>query len=192
MKKTIPACCVSGPGIVLCVTMEEIDFNTYVLPLRDRMFRYAQSLLLSAAEAEDAVADLLERLWVERSRLAGCRNIDSFVLTALRNRCYDLLRSRRARSRRDDAFGEGIERATMGESGVWEIREQVRRAIASLPERQREAVHLKDIEGYPTREVAELLGCDEAQVRVLLSRARSALREILQKMMDDGQAKQTH
>ena len=122
--------------------MEEIEFNTYVLPLRDRMFRYAQSLLLSAAEAEDAVADLLERLWVERSRLAGCRNIDSFVLTALRNRCYDLLRSRRARSRRDDAFGEGIERATMGESGVWEIREQVRRAIASLPERQREAVHL--------------------------------------------------
>lgn len=192
MKKTIPACCVLGPGIVLCVTMEEIEFNTYVLPLRDRMFRYAQSLLLSAAEAEDAVADLLERLWVERSRLAGCRNIDSFVLTALRNRCYDLLRSRRARSRRDDAFGEGIERATMGESGVWEIREQVRRAIASLPERQREAVHLKDIEGYPTREVAELLGCDEAQVRVLLSRARSALREILQKMMDDGQAKQTH
>lgn len=192
MKKTIPACCVSGSGIVLCVTMEEIEFNTYVLPLRDRMFRYAQSLLLSAAEAEDAVADLLERLWVERSRLAGCRNIDSFVLTALRNRCYDLLRSRRARSRRDDAFGEGIERATMGESGVWEIREQVRRAIASLPERQREAVHLKDIEGYPTREVAELLGCDEAQVRVLLSRARSALREILQKMMDDGQAKQTH
>lgn len=172
--------------------MEEIEFNTYVLPLRDRMFRYAQSLLLSAAEAEDAVADLLERLWVEWSRLAGCRNIDSFVLTALRNRCYDLLRSRRARSRRDDAFGEGIERATMGESGVWEIREQVRRAIASLPERQREAVHLKDIEGYPTREVAELLGCDEAQVRVLLSRARSALREILQKMMDDGQAKQTH
>lgn len=172
--------------------MEEIEFNTYVLPLRDRMFRYAQSLLLSAAEAEDAVADLLERLWVERSRLAGCRNIDSFVLTALRNRCYDLLRSRRVRSRRDDAFGEGVERATMGESGVWEIREQVRRAIASLPERQREAVHLKDIEGYPTREVAELLGCDEAQVRVLLSRARSALREILQKMMDDGQAKQTH
>lgn len=192
MKKTIPACCVSGTGIVLCVTMEEIEFNTHVLPLRDRMFRYAQSLLLSAAEAEDAVADLLERLWVERSRLAGCRNINSFVLTALRNRCYDLLRSRRARSRRDDAFGEGIERATMGESGVWEIREQVRRAIASLPERQREAVHLKDIEGYPTREVAELLGCDEAQVRVLLSRARSALREILQKMMDDGQAKQTH
>lgn len=192
MKKTIPACCVSRPGIVLCVTMEEIEFNTYVLPLRDRMFRYAQSLLLSAAEAEDAVADLLERLWVERSRLAGCRNIDSFVLTALRNRCYDLLRSRRARSRRDDAFGEGIERATMGESGVWEIREQVRRAIASLPERQREAIHLKDIEGYPTREVAELLGCDEAQVRVLLSRARNALRGILQKMMEDERTKQTH
>ena len=44
--------------------------------------------------------------------------------------------------------------------------------------------NLKDIEGFPTREVAGILGCDEAQVRVLLSRARCGLREILKKMIE--------
>ena len=97
--------------------MEEFEFTRYVVPLRDRMFRYAQSLLLCADEAED-----------------------------------------------------------------------VRRARACLPERQREVLHLKDIEGYPTREIAEIAACDEAQVRVILSRARNGLREVLKKMMDDERA----
>lgn len=57
-----------------------------------------------------------------------------------------------------------------------------------LPERQREVLHLKDIEGYPTREIAEIAACDEAQVRVILSRARNGLREVLKKMMDDERA----
>ena len=48
--------------------MKEIEFDRYVVPLRDRMFRYAQSLLLCADEAEDVTHDLLERLWQDRSR----------------------------------------------------------------------------------------------------------------------------
>ena len=51
--------------------MKETEFTSLVVPLRDRMFRYAQRLLLSPAEAEDAVHDLLGRLWAERARLAG-------------------------------------------------------------------------------------------------------------------------
>ena len=60
--------------------MKEFEFTRYVVPLRDRMFRYAQSLLLCADEAEDVTHDLLERLWTERGRLDGCRDIASFVL----------------------------------------------------------------------------------------------------------------
>ena len=165
--------------------MKEIEFTARVLPLRDRMFRYAQSLLLSPTEAEDAVHDLLERLWRDRERLSPSRSVDSFVMTAVRNRCYDLLRKRRADARRNDAVAGGAERSTGGEAERWEAHEMVRRAMSLLPDRQRETLHLKDIEGCPTGEVAALLGCDEAQVRVLLSRARHAMREVLKKMMDD-------
>ncbi|KAA3157241.1 RNA polymerase subunit sigma-70, partial [Alistipes onderdonkii] len=65
-------------------TMKEFEFTRYVVPLRDRMFRYAQSLLLCADEAEDVTHDLLERLWTERGRLDGCRDIASFVMAAVR------------------------------------------------------------------------------------------------------------
>lgn len=83
-----------APQLRLTDTMKESEFTSLVLPLRDRMFRYAQSLLLSPAEAEDAVHDLLERLWRERGRLEGCRRVDSFVMTAVRNRCLDPLPGR--------------------------------------------------------------------------------------------------
>lgn len=171
--------------------MKEIEFTSLVLPLRDRMFRYAHSLLLSSAEAEDAVHDLLERLWAERTRLDECRSVDSFVMTAVRNRCYDLLRRRQADSRRDDAVAGWVERSTAAEAERWEMRELVRRAMTCLPERQREVLHLKDIEGYPTCEIAGMVGCDEAQVRVILSRARNSLREVLKKMMDDERTTRT-
>ena len=137
--------------------MEEFEFTRYVVPLRDRMFRYAQSLLLCADEAEDVTHDLLERLWRERER-------------------------------RDNAVAGWAERSTTGDAEGWEARDLVRRAMACLPERQREVLHLKDIEGYPTREIAEIAACDEAQVRVILSRARNGLREVLKKMMDDERA----
>ena len=162
--------------------MKESEFTSLVLPLRDRMFRYAQSLLLSPAEAEDAVHDLLERLWRERGR-AG--------MTAVRNRCYDLLRRHRADSRRDDAVAGWTECSAAAEADRWEMRELVRRALGCLPECQREVLHLKDIEGYSTREIAGMVACDEAQVRVILSRARNGLREVLKKMTDDERTTRT-
>lgn len=175
----------------LTSTMKEIEFTARVLPLRDRMFRYAQSLLLSSAEAEDAVHDLLERLWRDRERLSPSRSIDSFVMASVRNRCYDLLRKRMADERRNDAAVLLGDRSSPGEAERWEVRELVRRAMSCLPERQREALHLKDIEGYPTVEIAALLGCDEAQVRVILSRARHTIRGILEKMMSDERTRRT-
>ena len=173
-------------------TMKESEFTCLVLPLRDRMFRYAQSLLLSSAEAEDVVHDLLTRMWSGHERMEVPQRVDSFVMTALRNRCYDRLHRRRADERRRAEVLLTAERATEDAVRHWEARELVRRAMARLPQRQREVLHLKEIEGYPTREIAAMIGCDEAQVRVILSRGRMALRGILQKMMDDGRTTQTH
>ena len=123
--------------------MKEFEFTRYVVPLRDRMFRYAQSLLLCADEAEDVTHDLLERLWTERGRLDGCRDIASFVMAAVRNRCYDCLRRRRADGRRNNAVAGWAERATTGDAEGWEARDLVRRAMAELPGRQREVLYLK-------------------------------------------------
>ena len=120
--------------------MKEFEFTRYVVPLSDRMFRYAQSLLLCADEAEDVTHDLLERLWTERGRLDGCRDIASFVMAAVRNRCYDCLRLRRADGRRNNAAAGWAERATTGDAEGWEARDLERRAMAELPGLLREEV----------------------------------------------------
>ena len=58
-------------------------------------------------------------------------------------------------------------------------------AVMALPLPQREAVYLHYYEGYPTREVARIVGATDAAVRQRLSRARASLRDDLKGDYDD-------
>ena len=88
----------------LIVVMTEQELTRQIIALRDPMFRFARTLLLRRDEAEDAVADVVARLWSAPQRMIGCRDLRAFALTAVRNRCYDLLRQRQAGARRADAL----------------------------------------------------------------------------------------
>lgn len=166
--------------------MQEPQFHTDVLPLRDKMYRFARSILLRTDEAEDVTHDTLERLWRGREQLAQCRNIEAFVMTALRNGCYDRLRRRKLREYATESYPVV---AVADESSRWSDRVLVTEAMKQLSESQREVLHLKDIEGYETHEIAEMMSTAENQIRMILSRARKRLREVLIKMMEDGTTK---
>ena len=158
--------------------MKETEIEQLLPPLRERLYRFARCILGSAAEAEDVAHDTLERLWRRRAELAACRRPEAFALTSLRNACIDRLRRRG----REEPLPSGFVAADDPFAGASE-REWVRAAMARLPLRQREVLHLKEIEGFATREIAALFATDEAQVRVLLSRARCRLREEVEKLM---------
>jgi RNA polymerase sigma-70 factor (ECF subfamily) len=66
-----------------------------------------------------------------------------------------------------------------------ETREQLRRALAALPARQRLVVALRDVEGLSADEACEVLAISEANQRVLLHRGRSTLRGVLEEYMSD-------
>ncbi len=159
--------------------MEETQIDKELSRLRDRMYRFARSILGNDPEAEDATHDTIERLWRRRSELALCRSVEAFALTALRNGCIDRLRGRRT------VTEEPRDTLPSGQDAVerWSSRELIRTAMAQLPLRQREVLHLKEIEGYATNEIAELLGVEENQVRTILSRGRKALREEVERLM---------
>lgn len=165
--------------------MNEQTYIHEVLPLRDAMYRFARSLLLSASEAEDAVHDQLERIWRDRERVGECHNVKAYVKASLRNRCYDRLRKRCADRCCEPLAPEPV--STLA-ADRWEARDLVRRAMSRLPDRQREVLHLKEIEGYATAEIAAMTGYTEPSVRVVLSRARLALRAELQKLTDHGKS----
>lgn len=82
----------------------------------------------------------------------------------------DAVRAGRARSRLVST--PAVESPAVLESASDDV---LRRMIAGLPGQQRAAIALYYFEDRPTAEVADLLGCSEATVRVHLSRARAAL-----------------
>ncbi|MFN8123005.1 MAG: sigma-70 family RNA polymerase sigma factor [Thermoleophilia bacterium] len=62
----------------------------------------------------------------------------------------------------------------------------IRRAIDRLPPAQRTVITLRDVEGWSSREVCELLDISEVNQRVLLHRARSRVRAVLERHLGDG------
>jgi len=67
-----------------------------------------------------------------------------------------------------------------------ETREHILKAIATLPPAQREVITLRDIEGWRSDEVCTVLGLSEANQRVLLHRARSKVRRVLESYFGEG------
>lgn len=146
----------------------------------DFMFRLACSILGRSDEAQDMMQDVAERILRRMDDLEDVRNMDSFLARAVRNACIDRIRRRRETTPKipdvqDDRSPD-----------MWSDRELVHKALARLPERQRLAVHLKDIEGYSNKELAAILETDETNVRTLLSRGRKALRETIEKEIGYG------
>ena len=144
----------------------------------DLMFRLACSILGRSDEAEDMMQDVAERILRSQTRDIG--NIDAFITRSVRNACIDRIRRRRETTPKipDVPDEKNPDR--------WNERQLIHKAMARLPEKQRTALHLKDIEGYSTKEVAEILETDESNVRTILSRSRKALREIIEKEFGYG------
>ena len=69
-----------------------------------------------------------------------------------------------------------------------EAREQIKEALAQLPERQRLIVTLRDVEGLSAEEVCDLLDLSQENQRVLLHRGRSRLRGFLEEYLDGQRA----
>ena len=142
------------------------------------MFRLACSILGRSDEAEDMMQDIAERILRRQTRDIG--NIDAFLTQSVRNACIDRIRRRR------DTTPKIPDVPDEKNPDRWNERQLIHKAMARLPEKQRTALHLKDIEGYSTKEVAEILKTDEANVRTILSRSRKALREIIEKEFGYG------
>jgi len=140
----------------------------------DFMFRLACGILGRSDEAQDMMQDVAERILRRQEKLKDVRNIDAFLSQSIRNACIDRLR------RRKETTPKIPEVPDEKSPDRWSDRQIVHKALARLPERQRLAVHLKDIEGYSNKELADILETDERNVRTLLSRGRKALREIIQ------------
>ncbi len=63
------------------------------------------------------------------------------------------------------------------------LQELIKGSLLQLPETYRIVLHLRDIEGYDTKEVAELLDVTPANVKIRLHRARSAMKKLIEPLL---------
>lgn len=172
--------------------MELKQFKITVLPLRDKLLNYARKLTESPDDAEDAVQEVLLKLWNKRLELEQYRSIEAFAMTMTHNLCMDLWRTKHTA----DVSLELVKDANAGTSPerLLEIKDEIRlmrEIIDSLPTLQRTIMRMKDIEEYETEEIASITGCNPEAIRSNLSRARKKVREVyLQTIQEKKRRKQ--
>lgn len=156
--------------------MNSKQFNNQVVSLSDKFFRLAKSILRNTDSAQDAVQDLILKLWEKRDTLEAVENIQAFSMRAMRNLCLDAIRQ----NRDEQELPPEVELETLNPHQLTEQRDMVSRIramIDTLPELQRTIIRMRDVEGMELSEIAFITSLTENAVSVNLSRARQKIRE---------------
>lgn len=160
--------------------MTEKIFQERIFCYRDNMYRFARNLLENDAEAQDAVQSVMLSLWQHKEQLLSIGSARAYVMRAVKNECINKIRHRQMNGRHLAIAGslqpvsEHILKSNM--SAI------IHRFMATLPEKQKMVMLLKDVEEFDTHEIASMLGMEETAVRTNLARARQKVRDHLQKI----------
>ncbi len=165
-------------------------FKTNVLPVKNKLYRFANRLLGDETEAQDVVQEVLIKVWDRQEELDKIENMEAWCMRITRNLAYDKLKTKQRRA--TEAMTEGVEMKIATDGNPYESTEKkdmiasIRQIMTTLPDKQRQVMQLRDIEGYSYKEIGEILNLDMNQVKVNLFRARKQIRTSLSKLTAYG------
>ena len=185
---------------LLCRRVAERDeaaFDLLVTRYQQRAYRLAWSILRDAEEARDVSQEAFVRLYQMAGSFAGRSRFSTWFYRILVNLCLDHRRRHRwwqrfVQAGESDPSDDELDRSVLDGRSALTVdpievldREQrmkrVWEAVDTLSPQQRAAVLLQVQEELPTREIAAVLKCSEATVRVHLHRALATLRKTVGK-----------
>jgi len=159
----------------------------------------ASRYLQSREDAADCFQDTFIAIFSSIGSFQQRTSIRHWIRGVTVNQCLMKLRQRQ-RCREEsiehmlpmfDAHGKRVELASpaqVAEAGdlldAEQLRKKVRECIDNLPQDCRIIVLLRDIDGYPTREAAAILGITVNAAKTRLHRARSALKYLLEPVLE--------
>jgi RNA polymerase sigma-70 factor (ECF subfamily) len=146
-----------------------------------QIFRVALRILGSVEDAQDAAQDVFLRLHRSLNRIDDDRGLGAWLYRVTVNVCTDAIRTRRKVVPIEDVAPVSSEPTPLGHSELRETRQLVTEALARLPEKERTAIVLREMEGLSTAEVAAILGSTEGTIRAQISMARTKLRKWLKR-----------
>lgn len=147
--------------------------------------RLARTILGDPDDADDAAHDGFLAALRHLGRYDPARPFGPWLLRIVANAASD--RRRRRRVRQTDPLPPGVATGAVGPDEATDLarlNQALREALSQLPERQRAAVVLFDVEGYSHREIGEVLNIPEGTVRSDVFHGRRTLRELLKAWKD--------
>jgi len=153
-----------------------------IVVLHERLvLRLAQRILLNSEDAKDAAQEVFLRLHRNLRSFEAERDLTPWLYRMTVNIALDVAR-RFKRHAPLDATADAADSAANPEEAmlVSQRRALVMAALARLPERERAAIVLRDMEGLETSEVAEILGSSETTVRSQISTGRAKLKSLIE------------
>ena len=162
--------------------MDAAEFKRIVLPMSRKLLHYAFQILRDTGEAEDAVQEVVLKLWKIRYSLKDLNSLDAFAMKITRNWCLDRLKSKKPLY--IDAYNYKYDRQTDEDNPQRQIEQTdkldlIYMVMNRLPDQQKQIVQLRDIEGLEYEQIAEIMEMNLNALRVCLSRARNKIREEL-------------
>jgi RNA polymerase sigma-70 factor, ECF subfamily len=151
------------------------------------VFGLAQRMLWDRGTAEEMVQEVFLRLWERPERFDRSRgSLRSFLLMDTHARCVDRIRADARRRDREDKSTRAALAADYDVSlEAWDLSvgDQVREAMSTLSDGERDAIELAYFGGHTYRDVARMLQQPEGTVK---SRIRTGLMRLRQQLLDRG------
>jgi RNA polymerase sigma-70 factor (ECF subfamily) len=166
-------------------------FEREALPHLDAAYNLARWLTRNDQDAQDVTQEACLRAFRFFDGYQG-GNMRTWLLTIVRKTCYtSLLKYRRVDS--TELFNEGIHSPEFSDNSDPEIhvldsvdRKTLNRALEELPDLFREALVLRELEGMPYKEIADVTSSSMGTVMSRLARARTQLRQTLSVELSRG------
>ena len=165
-------------------------FEAEVLPLLDRLYSAALRYTRNPADAEDLVQETVAKAYRSFHQYQPGTNLRAWLYRVLHTTYISMYRKAQRRPQEslkeevdDYSFYDEIARSG-GRSAEREVlesltSEEVRAALAELPETFRVAVYLADVEGFAYKEIADIMDTPVGTVMSRLHRGRKALQKAL-------------
>lgn len=154
-----------------------------------RVYAFARSRLDDSQSAAEIVNEVMLVVWSTAGSFKGDAGVSTWLLGIANNKVVDVLR-RRYKNRCPDIDWEDTGASSdSGERVVVEAecRQTINKCLASLPDKQRQVVHLAFFDDLSYREIAEILGCPPGTVKTRMYHAKLTLKRRLQELGVEAQ-----
>jgi len=162
------------------------SFDSLIRPHLDHMYRLAYRFCGDRDNAEDLVQDVLTKLYTRKAELTEIDHLQSWLAKVIYRQFIDNKRRQlRSPLQAIEDIGDGFDPAAQPhiqpdhQVEQAQFSRQLEQAVSQLSEEHRIIITLHDIEGYPLKEIQDILGVALGTLKSRLHRGRAQLREII-------------